>query len=371
MDYRLVPEFQQVAGGFTTVRGYKQSAVVGDDLALGSVEYRLPPAAPVLARSEPPELPGMGTFRLRPAHLWDVPDWDLIFRVFSRRGLRRGEPSRSRARRRDARLVGRRRRACGAAATSPCASTSATRSERPIDAATGRATRAPTWPATRSLLGWTGDDRDLRCSRSRSSSGRAAAAPAGEHVVSGEATFTRDGSLTLITTSTPRRSSTTRASTSAAARRCGSTSRALARILNNVLSTDPTQIDGVLTSNGRCGSRIRSACSSATRRSSTWAAGRGGGQRRRGRVPRGTERFSQLTGRVEVGAGAQIRAADSVLLVGAAVANYGNISTARRRHDRAGRGRRGAARARRRTRDRDRRPRDRTRPGALGRGAGG
>jgi hypothetical protein len=42
----------------------------------------------------------------------------------------------------------------------------------------------------------------------------------------------------------------------------------------------------------------------------------------------GTERFSELTGRVEVGAGAQIRAADSVLLVGAAVANYGNISAA-------------------------------------------
>ena len=42
----------------------------------------------------------------------------------------------------------------------------------------------------------------------------------------------------------------------------------------------------------------------------------------------GVERFSELTGRVEVGAGAQIRAADSVLLVGAAVANYGNISAA-------------------------------------------
>ena len=83
MNYRLVPEFQQVAGGFTTVRGYKQSAVVGDDLALGSVEYRLHLPRLFSPDPSPPELPGMGAFRLRPAHLWDVPDWDLIFRIFS------------------------------------------------------------------------------------------------------------------------------------------------------------------------------------------------------------------------------------------------------------------------------------------------
>ena len=82
MNHRLVPEFQQVVGGFTTVRGYKQSAVVGDDLALGSVEYRLHLPRLFSPDASPPELPGMGTFRLRPAHLWDVPDWDLIFRIF-------------------------------------------------------------------------------------------------------------------------------------------------------------------------------------------------------------------------------------------------------------------------------------------------
>ena len=83
MNYRLIPEFQQVAGGFTTVRGYKQSAAVGDDLALGSVEYRFHLPRLFSPDPSPPELPGMGTFRLRPAHLWDVPDWDLIFRIFS------------------------------------------------------------------------------------------------------------------------------------------------------------------------------------------------------------------------------------------------------------------------------------------------
>jgi hypothetical protein len=83
MGYRLVPQFQQVAGGFTTVRGYKQSAAVGDDLALGSIEYRLHVPRLFSPDPTPPEVPGMGAFRLRPAHVWDTPDWDLIVRVFT------------------------------------------------------------------------------------------------------------------------------------------------------------------------------------------------------------------------------------------------------------------------------------------------
>ena len=80
----------------------------------------------------------------------------------------------------------------------------------------------------------------------------AAAAPAGEHVVSGEATFTRDGSLTLITTSTPK----TIVNYSSFDIGRGETVRidqpsSRAMILNNVLSTDPTQIDGMLSSNGQ------------------------------------------------------------------------------------------------------------------------
>jgi Haemolysin secretion/activation protein ShlB/FhaC/HecB len=82
MNYRLVPQFQQVAGGFTTVRGYKQSAVVGDDLALGSIEYRLHVPRLFSPDPSPPEVPGMGAFRLRPTHVWDTPDWDLILRLF-------------------------------------------------------------------------------------------------------------------------------------------------------------------------------------------------------------------------------------------------------------------------------------------------
>jgi trimeric autotransporter adhesin len=156
----------------------------------------------------------------------------------------------------------------------------------------------------------------------------AAAAPAGEKVVKGEATFTRDGSLTLITTSTPRtivnyssfdigRSETVR---------IDQPSRT-SMILNNVLSTDPTQIDGMLTSNGQVW--IANPVGVFFGDQAIVDVGRlvaAAGTVDTGEFLAGTEHFSQLAGRVEVGAGAQIRAADSVLLVGAAVANYGNIS---------------------------------------------
>ena len=39
-DDRLVPQFQQVAGGMFTVRGYEQSIVAGDSAVIGSAEYR-------------------------------------------------------------------------------------------------------------------------------------------------------------------------------------------------------------------------------------------------------------------------------------------------------------------------------------------
>jgi large exoprotein involved in heme utilization and adhesion len=100
-------------------------------------------------------------------------------------------------------------------------------------------------------------------------------------------------------------------------------------ILNNVLSTDPTQIDGMLSSNGQVW--IANPVGVFFGDQAIVDVGRlvaAAGNVDAGEFLAGTERFSQLTGRVEVGAGAQIRAADSVLLVGAAVANYGNISTA-------------------------------------------
>ena len=158
----------------------------------------------------------------------------------------------------------------------------------------------------------------------------AAAAPADEKVVSGSATFTREGSLTLITTSTPQTvvnySSFDIGRTEAV--RIDQPS-ATSQIVNNVLSTNPTQIDGMLTSNGQV--FIVNPVGVFFGDHAIVDVGRlvaAAGTVDPAELLSGTERFSQLTGRVEVGAGAQIRAADSVLLVGAAVANYGNISAA-------------------------------------------
>jgi filamentous hemagglutinin family protein len=158
----------------------------------------------------------------------------------------------------------------------------------------------------------------------------AAAAPEGEQVVSGEATFARDGNLTLITTSTPQTivnySSFDIGSSEVV--RIDQPS-ATSRILNNVLSTDPTLINGTLTSNGQVW--IANPVGVFFGDQAIVDVGRmvaGAGKVDAAEFVAGVEHWSELTGRVEVGAGAQIRAADSVLLVGAAVANYGNISAA-------------------------------------------
>ena len=80
---RLVPQYQQVAGGFYSVRGYRQAQAAGDDLFLGSLEYRF--HLPRILRPDPAsvEVPGMGNFRARPAQVWGRADWDLIFRIFT------------------------------------------------------------------------------------------------------------------------------------------------------------------------------------------------------------------------------------------------------------------------------------------------
>ena len=81
--HRLIPRYQEVAGGFDSVRGYEQSIAVGDDAVGGTLEYRL--HLPRLFRPSdrnPPTLPLVGPFRARAGHVYDVPDWDLIVRVF-------------------------------------------------------------------------------------------------------------------------------------------------------------------------------------------------------------------------------------------------------------------------------------------------
>ncbi len=80
-DKRLVPQHQGVAGGLYSVRGYPQSAVAGDTVAGGRLEYRihLPRLLPVRA---PISLGRRGTFRWAPDAAGAPPDWDLALRVF-------------------------------------------------------------------------------------------------------------------------------------------------------------------------------------------------------------------------------------------------------------------------------------------------
>jgi len=82
-DNRLVPQYQQIAGGLFTVRGYKQATIARDNLLLGSAEYRL--HLPRLFRPDPvpAHLPGIGAFRVHPDSVFGRADWDLVMRLFT------------------------------------------------------------------------------------------------------------------------------------------------------------------------------------------------------------------------------------------------------------------------------------------------
>ncbi len=94
-DYRLVPQASQTVGGLHSVRGYDQSAAVGDTVVIGSVEYRfhLPRALPVVR--EPLRIPLVGDFRAAPQQVYGRPDWDLTLRAFVDvgRSIRNSRPS--------------------------------------------------------------------------------------------------------------------------------------------------------------------------------------------------------------------------------------------------------------------------------------
>lgn len=81
-NYRLIPQISYAIGGLHSVRGYDQSAAVGDSVLIGSIEYRfhLPRALPI-AR-EPLQIPLLGDFRAAPQQVYGRPDWDLTFRAF-------------------------------------------------------------------------------------------------------------------------------------------------------------------------------------------------------------------------------------------------------------------------------------------------
>lgn len=100
---RVVPQLEDIVGGFSTVRGYPQSTTVGDNTAMGSAEYRfhfpriLRPSSEVDFSS--PVFPSQGPgdavqagdvkprFATRPPAILAKPDWDLILRTFFDAGV--------------------------------------------------------------------------------------------------------------------------------------------------------------------------------------------------------------------------------------------------------------------------------------------
>jgi hemolysin activation/secretion protein len=78
---RLVPNYQQVAGGLYSVRGYPESVASGDTVVIGTAEYRLHIPRLFAIDPEPPMFMGE-PFRWAPQQPYGRPDWDLIFRAF-------------------------------------------------------------------------------------------------------------------------------------------------------------------------------------------------------------------------------------------------------------------------------------------------
>jgi hemolysin activation/secretion protein len=81
-NFRLIPQLEGILGGVSTVRGYPQSTVSGDNLYLGSAEFRL--HIPQLLKPSP-ESKGkfLGKeFRWAPPEPKGRADWDLVLRAF-------------------------------------------------------------------------------------------------------------------------------------------------------------------------------------------------------------------------------------------------------------------------------------------------
>jgi hypothetical protein len=80
-DDRNILQFQRTAGGFFSVRGYDEAAMVGDTVLLTTVEYRFHLPRIFAIQPEPGTLFGQ-PFRAAPSQVYGMPDWDLIFRGF-------------------------------------------------------------------------------------------------------------------------------------------------------------------------------------------------------------------------------------------------------------------------------------------------
>lgn len=77
MGNRLLPQFQQIAGGPTSNRGYPVSFVAGDSAVLLSGEYRFHLPRALAPNPQPGELLGE-PFRASRQYVFGRPDWDLV-----------------------------------------------------------------------------------------------------------------------------------------------------------------------------------------------------------------------------------------------------------------------------------------------------
>ncbi len=80
-DARLAPNFQDIAGGLYSVRGYPEAVAAGDSVIIASAEYRfhLPRALP--QSPQPARFLGR-PFRFSPQYVYGPTDWDLILKAF-------------------------------------------------------------------------------------------------------------------------------------------------------------------------------------------------------------------------------------------------------------------------------------------------
>lgn len=80
-DNRLPPNFQQVAGGLFTVRGYCEALTAGDSVLLAGAEYRYHIPQGLAPQAQTESLAG-SPFRVAPQYVSGPTDWDLILKGF-------------------------------------------------------------------------------------------------------------------------------------------------------------------------------------------------------------------------------------------------------------------------------------------------
>ena len=78
---RLIPNYEQVAGGLYTVRGYHEAVVAGDNSFIGSAEYRFHLPRSFAPEPQPAKFFG-APFRFSPQYRYGPVDWDLILKAF-------------------------------------------------------------------------------------------------------------------------------------------------------------------------------------------------------------------------------------------------------------------------------------------------